>query len=166
MPECARTTIPRPRHRRGPEPVAAGSSAKLYSPRLLSLSASLADYPLGGASGAHAEARSRTCGSTISIALDVDDAGRVTGLGLQVAACVVGQSAAAIMAGDIYGKTAEEISAALAAIEAWLEDSGDLPDWPGFDALAPALPHTGRHEAILLPWRAALLALSSAPANG
>jgi hypothetical protein len=31
--------------------------------------------------------------------------------------------------------------------------------------LEPALPHSGRHEAILLPWRAALDALSKDEAS-
>lgn len=140
-------------------------SEKLYSPRLLALSASLADFPIDDAFDAYAEARSRTCGSTIKLGLTCDDAGQVSRIGMQVSACAVGQSSAAIMAQGIDGETPESLAGAHAQVDAWLKGDGDLPDWPGFEALEAALPHSGRHEAILLPWRAALLALSSPMAS-
>ena len=141
-------------------------TAKLYSPRLLSLSAELARFPLTGTFQHTAEARSRTCGSTIELGLDLDAGGKVARIGMQVSACAVGQSSAAIMALVAQGRAPEEFSATIAKIEAWLAGASDLPDWPGFDALEPALPHAGRHGAILLPWKAMTQALSSAASSG
>ncbi|MBD2841793.1 iron-sulfur cluster assembly scaffold protein [Erythrobacter rubeus] len=142
------------------------AGTKLYSPQLLALSASLANYPLDSAFSRRAEARSRTCGSTIIAGLDTDDDQRVSRIGMQVSACAVGQSSAAIMAGDIRGRSERDLRNMLSDIEAWLEDAGATPDWPGFEALVPAKPHTGRHGALLLPWKAALAALSSDDPSG
>ena len=141
------------------------SGEKLYSPRLLALSAALADFPLDDTFDANSDARSRTCGSTISLGLKTDGSGRFARVGMRVSACAVGQSSAALLAQGIAGKSPDDLAAAFGQIEAWLAGTGALPDWPGFEALAPALPHAGRHEAILLPWRAALLALSSGLAS-
>ena len=140
-------------------------STKLYTPRLLSLAAELADYPYTEPFQHSAEVRSRTCGSVLLLGADLDSEGRVERIGTQVTACAVGQSSAAIMVAQAAGKSAEEFAAARAAVEGWLAGEGDLPDWPGFDALEPALAHPGRHGALLLPWNAAQQALSSAASS-
>lgn len=140
---------------------AAASTARLYSPRLLMLSAGLAQYPFDEELPLVAESRSRSCGSTIRIALETGPSGAVGKVGMMVTACAVGQSSAAIMGGGIEGKTLDELLSVKAQIESWLEGEGDPPDWPDFDALLPAREHRGRHGALLLPWNAATEALSS-----
>jgi NifU-like protein involved in Fe-S cluster formation len=135
---------------------------KLYSPVLLALSASLADFPLRAEHARVGEARSRSCGSSLKLGLAVADNERVTEIGLQVSACAVGQSAAAIFARGAKGVSKQEIEQALEQIDVWLSDpAAPLPTWPGFEALDPAREHKGRHEALRLPWRAAISALSS-----
>ena len=141
-----------------------GTRAALYSPPMLALAVELARYPLDPASTSVAEIRSRTCGSTLRLACNVDDGGAITQLGLQVSACAVGQASAAIFASQAVGRDAADLEQAAQGIEDWLAGKGPQPDWPRFEMLEPALPHTGRHEAILLPWRAAREALSKAPA--
>ncbi len=143
-----------------------GGAAKLYTPRLLALSAGLANYPLSVDLPHTSEMRARTCGSTITMALDTDDAGAVTQVGMQVSACAVGQSSAAILAQSISGKSHADLDDVCTAIERWLAEDTPPPHWHGFDALIPARAHAGRHEALLLPWRAALKALSMVPSNG
>ena len=142
------------------------SATKLYTPRLLSLSAELAGFPLAGSFERRSEARSRTCGSTVELGADVDASGKVSRIGMQVTACAVGQSSAAIMALALEGKDRDELIKVRRSIEAWLSGKGEMPDWPGFDALGPALPHKGRHGALLLPWIAMTDALSSQSPNG
>lgn len=143
-----------------------GSSTKLYSPRLLALSAELANFPFDAGAQFIAERRSRTCGSTIKLGIDCDEHGRVSAFGLQLAACAVGQSSAAIMARGLEGIEYDDLARAVKDIQNWLERDGPLPTWRDFDALAAAHAHTGRHEALLLPWKAALEALSSGNAPG
>lgn len=141
-------------------------SEKLYSPRLLALSAELANFPLDPAAGLIAEVRSRTCGSTIKVGLDCNADGRVSKIGMQVAACAVGQSSAAILARGVSGKDENELKGVLVQIEGWFGGVADPPDWPEFDALAAARGHPGRHGALLLPWKAAVEALSSLNSAG
>ena len=74
---------------------------------------------------------------------------------------LVGQAAAAIFVREASEKSFAEIDAAKCQIDAWLGGTGTIPDWPYLERLSPALPHSGRHEAILLPWKAALDALSN-----
>lgn len=139
---------------------------RLYSPELLALATSLAEFPLAEGAALQGEARSRTCGSTVRMSLDVDDDGAITRLGMRVAACAVGQAAAAIFAQAAERNSASDIASSLAEMEAWLGGHGDLPDWPGVAAVATAREFPARHGAMLLPWRAALDALSKAGAAG
>jgi hypothetical protein len=51
-------------------------------------------------------------------------------------------------------------------MEAWVAGEGALPGWPDLKVIAPARDFPGRHGAMLLPWKAALAALSKAEAAG
>ncbi|WP_298333553.1 iron-sulfur cluster assembly scaffold protein [uncultured Erythrobacter sp.] len=139
--------------------------AKLYTPNLLALSTQLADFPLDKDFAHRAEVRSRTCGSTIEIGVDLAPDGKVSRLGMQISACAVGQSSAAIMALGVRGILPEQIESTKKAIEAWLSsedaDAGLFPDWPRLESLRPAWQHKGRHDALLLAWTAVTQALSS-----
>lgn len=134
-----------------------------YSPALLQLASELANHPLDKAHAYQAHARTRSCGSTIAIGLELDPGGTVSKVGLRVSACALGQASAAIFARAVIGKSEAQIAAASDQIARWLEAEADCPvspDWPGFAPLEPARAHKGRHEALRLPWQAALSALS------
>ena len=135
------------------------SSAALYNAEVLGLATSLAAYPLSANLTLHGTARAPTCGSTIALGLSRDRSGRIDVVGLRSQACAIGQAAAAIFAKAAPGKDLEELEAALNQIEQWLA-GGALPDWPGFAAIAAARDYPARHGAIMLAWRAALVALA------
>ncbi|MEL7188090.1 MAG: iron-sulfur cluster assembly scaffold protein [Pseudomonadota bacterium] len=137
------------------------SGSKLYTPRLLGLAASLYEIPFDSAALYKGQARSKTCGSSIDISLSLNADGTISKVGMAVKACAIGQASAAILAGGARGRSGKELLAVFREIEAWLQSTGSLPDWPEFDALEPALPHAGRHGALLIPWRAINDALSS-----
>lgn len=137
------------------------ASTRLYSPELLSLATALAAFPLADDLPLRAKARSRSCGSVIALGLALDGAGQVARVGMQVSACAIGQASAAMLAQGAPGTRPEDFRRTLAALEAWLAGEGELPSWPGIAALAPAHGHPGRHGALLLPWKAAVVALSS-----
>lgn len=139
--------------------------AKLYSPDLLALATGLAQFPLDAALPLKAEARSRTCGSSITLALAIGKDARIARIGMQVSACAIGQASAMLLARHAAGATDGEITAAADAIECWLAGAGVLPDWPGLEVLGPARNHPGRHGALMLPWKAACMALSSEPSG-
>lgn len=141
-------------------------AAKLYSPELLALATGLAQFPLRPDLPLRAETRSRTCGSAITLGLAVDDNAHVIRIGMQVSACAIGQASAMLLARNAAGAQIDDIAATAAALERWLAGEGVLPAWPGLDVLTPALAHTARHGALLLPWTAARTALSSGAAGG
>jgi NifU-like protein involved in Fe-S cluster formation len=143
-----------------------GGAERLYTPELLALAVGLAAYPLTDEFTVIGEARSRSCGSTLQMGLIVDDGGGVERIGMRVSACAVGQASAAIFAGEVPGRTVEELKSMLAALESWLAVDGPVPDWPGLDLLVPARAYPGRHGAMLLPWKAAIDALSKQEATG
>jgi NifU-like protein involved in Fe-S cluster formation len=146
--------------------VSARGSSKLYSPELLGLATGLAAFPLTDDLPLRADARSRSCGSVIALGLALDDDGLVSGVGMKVSACAIGQASAAIMARSIAGNNPAEVCRTAEALELWLAGGGDLPSWPGIAALVPARDHPGRHGALLLPWKAASKALSTGEAAG
>ena len=138
------------------------TSARLYSPALLGLATGLARYPLTDDLPLVAEARSRSCGSVIALGLAIDPGERIARIGMKVSACAIGQGSAALLAEAAVGRHPGDVLAMGEALSAWLEGRGDLPDWPGIEAVAPARDHPGRHGALLLPWNAAAQALSQA----
>ncbi len=136
------------------------SSAKLYNAELLGLATSLAAYPLDENQLQRGSARSPTCGSMVEVGLSLDERGAISRLGVKAQACAVGQAAAAIFATQAAGKSEPDVTAAVGAIEVWLA-GGPLPGWPGFSAILAARDYPARHGAILLPWRAALVAFAA-----
>jgi NifU-like protein involved in Fe-S cluster formation len=132
-------------------------SVALYTPAVLAAATGLAAWPWNGALPHQAEARSRTCGSVLTLGLDTEQ-GRIIAIGIRAHACAIGQASAHAFASGAMGRSRAEIAACRAALDAWLA-GGDLPDWPGLDAIAPARAHPSRHGAIVLAWDAALAAL-------
>lgn len=143
--------------------MSARGGAALYTPDLLALAVSLAEYSLVPDLPLTGEARSRTCGSTLVLGLSTDSAGRIERMGMRVAACAIGQAAAALFARSAVGCDSSHIAATLDEFERWLAGDAPLPDWPDLAMLAPARAYAGRHGAMLLPWIAARDALSKLP---
>lgn len=137
---------------------------RLYTPELLALTLELARWPAMENLPLHGEARAPTCGSTLALDLALDDEGRIDTLGLRVRACAVGQASAALFARHALGTDLTTLQGVHDRIEGWLEGEAPLPEWPGLAMLEPARSYSARHGAIMLPWKAAIAALSSAPA--
>ena len=137
-------------------------NAPLYTTEILRLAAALPEaHQLERVDGSAAR-RSPTCGSSLLCEVQVKD-GRVEALSQTVLACAFGQASAALVAQQAPGRTRDEIATALDQLTAWLSgDRAEPPQWPGYEALAPALSRKGRHGAILLPLRALLGAMDSA----
>ena len=135
----------------------------LYSPEILAAAVALADFPIDPALPLLGEARSRSCGSTLTLALALDAQGRIIRTGCRAQACAVGQAAAHLFVVSAAGRSAEELGEARTALAAWLTGVGPCPDWPGIALLDPARDYPARHGAILLAWDAALAALASPP---
>ena len=131
------------------------TSEVLYTPQVLALATSLSNWPWEEALPLHGAARSKSCGSSLALALETDAAGRIIKLGLNSQACAIGQAAAAIFANAARGQSGDEIGAAERAIRAWLAGEAPRPAWPGLELLDPARAFPARHAAIMLAWQAA-----------
>ena len=131
------------------------SATALYTPEVLALATSLANWQWDEALPLQGSARSKSCGSTLILGLEADAGGRISRIGLKSQACAIGQAAAAIFAEAATGRSGAEIAEAETAIRAWLAGEAALPDWPGMSTLAPAQAYPARHGAILLAWQAA-----------
>ncbi|MEW9855524.1 iron-sulfur cluster assembly scaffold protein [Novosphingobium sp. M1R2S20] len=139
------------------------SAAVLYTPEVLALATSLANYRLGDDLPLRAEARSRSCGSTLTLGLELDEQGRVSRVGLRSQACAIGQASAAVFAQGVHGRPAEEVARTGQLIALWLAGDAEMPDWPGLSSIAAAREYPGRHGALMLPWTAALQLLLPTP---
>lgn len=132
----------------------------LYTPDILALAVSLVEWPLADDLPNQAEMRSQSCGSVVRIGLMLGDGGQVARFGVRAQACALGQASAAILAARVTGQGPAELMAARDSLTAFLSgERGDPGDWPGIEHLASALPYPARHGSILLPWRAAVVAL-------
>ena len=116
---------------------------RLYTPELLALTLRLAQYPWADDLPLKGDARSKSCGSTLA----------------------VGQAAGTIFADAAIDMDRAAIAETLASLQNWLAGEGNLPDWPGLGAIEAARAFPGRHGAMMLPWQAALAALSSEPGS-
>ncbi len=140
----------------------AAMSVPLYTREILRLAASLGEpAKLSRIDGA-AERRSVTCGSRVWVSVMMAD-GEVAAVSQRVEACAFGQGAAALMVKGGVGRSGDEVRAALAGIERWLNgDDAAVIAWPGLGVLDPARSRVGRHQAILLPFAALLCAIEAA----
>ena len=138
-------------------------NAPLYTTEILRLAASLPDPRELEREDGCAQVRSPTCGSRISLSVQLDGEGRVQAISQRVNACAFGQASAAIMERYVRGRSHDEAANALIDLSAWLSgERDDAGGWPGLDQLEPARAKRARHAAILLPFRALLAAIESA----
>lgn len=129
---------------------------KLYSARILALTAAIPHLGRLDAPQASVRKRSPLCGSTVTVDLDMQD-GRVSRFAQEVKACALGQASAAVLGEAVIGCTVEQLEKAAAQMEAMLKSDGPVPDAPfaGFEVLAPAREYKNRHASILLAVQAA-----------
>jgi NifU-like protein involved in Fe-S cluster formation len=139
-------------------------SEALYTTDILRLAASLKEpFDLEREDG-RAELRSPTCGSRVTLTVQLDDDRRVEHLSVTIQACAFGQASAALVERHGRGRTHHEVSDAMLALSHWLANDkteGEEEAWPGINVLEPARSRKGRHGAILLPFRALLAAMEA-----
>ena len=138
-------------------------NAPLYTTEILRLAASLGDPRELSREDGRAELRSPTCGSRVTVAVQLDGDRRVELVSQQVHACAFGQASAALVEKHAVGRSHDEIADTLVVLSRWLaKEQDEAGDWPGLDTLAPARSRKSRHGAILLPFRALLAAIETA----
>lgn len=136
---------------------------KLYSSRILALTAAIPHTERLNDPDATVKKRSPLCGSTITVDVKVSD-GVITDFGQDVKACALGQASAAIVGAVVLGRTQEEIEKARTQLRAMLKDEGPVPDAPfeAYETLVPARDYKNRHASIMLALDATAEAMSQA----
>ena len=132
----------------------------LYNARIMEFAENI---PLEGRMeqpDATASVRSPLCGSRITVDLMVKD-GVIADYRHVVRACTLGQAAASIMAGQVVGKSADEVKRMGAALRAMLKEKVPLPDdvWEDLAVLTPVQGFKSRHGSVLLSFDAVEKAL-------
>lgn len=139
----------------------------IYSEKILALAANIPRTARLAAPDATAEAHSKLCGSKISVDVSMKN-GAVTDYGQTVKACLLGQTAAAVLGHQIIGRTSEEIRAVGTMMRAMLKDDGPVPtgDWEDLAALEVVRDYTQRHTSALLVFDAVEDAIAQIERHG
>ena len=91
----------------------------IYNTKILELAANIPRIERLEHPQATASARSRLCGSEVTVDLSMAQ-GRVSDYGQSVKACLLGQAAAAVMGREIVGSTPAELRVVAAAMRSML----------------------------------------------
>ena len=139
---------------------------EIYNTRILELAGSMTHNARLANPDATASAHSKLCGSTIDVDLKMAG-GRVADYGQTVKACLLGQSAASVMAREIVGSTPDELHKVAAQMRAMLKDGGPPPTgrWADLAVLEPVRNYKQRIASTLLVFDAVEKALTEVTAK-
>lgn len=123
----------------------------VYSLKIMELAAAIPRGRRLEVRDASASARSKLCGSTITVDVKLDG-GTIVDFGQTVQACMLGQSAASIVGREIVGTPVHEFRAVAAAMRRMLKEGGDPPEgrWADLGLLQPVKDYPHRHASTLL----------------
>ena len=132
----------------------------IYNRRILELAADIPHLGRLDAPDASATARSRICGSTVTVDVKLDG-DVVTAFAHEVKACALGQASSSIMGRNIIGATIEELREVRDAASRLLKVGGKAPQgkWEDLEVLEPLRDYKARHASILLTFDAVVSAL-------
>jgi NifU-like protein involved in Fe-S cluster formation len=138
-----------------------------YSSAVLRLAADIPNLGRLDAPDASVRKVSRICGSALTLDIQLDAAGRIADLGLEVEACALGQASASVFSANAIGADEAEIIAARDALKAMLQQDGPMPQgrFAALEALEGARAYRQRHGSILLAFEAGVEAMAAARAK-
>lgn len=141
-------------------------TSELYTRDILRLAASIPHHRRLEQADASVARSSPVCGSRIVVDIALDGGGRVARIGQEVRACALGQASAALMAGHVIGRSADDLALARDRLDAYLAGRAEDPgDWPGMAVFRTARAFPARHRSILLAFEAAAEAAAQAQAR-
>ena len=139
----------------------------MYNTRIFELAAEIPRQRRLADPDASATAHSKLCGSTVTVDLKLDAAGRVTDFGQTVKACLLGQAAASVVGREIIGSSAQELRDVGRVMRRMLKENGSPPAgrWADLGMLEPVRDYKARHASTLLVFDAVERALSEIEAR-
>lgn len=135
----------------------------VYNRRILELAADIPRLGRLERPEATASARSRLCGSAVTVDL-VTDGERVTDFAHEVKACALGQASSSVMGRHVIGATFGELRDLRAQMLRMLKENGPPPGgrWADLAALEPVRDFKARHASTMLTFDAVVEALDKA----
>lgn len=139
---------------------------EIYSPRILEIAGNIAVSERLHDPDVSVTKTSKLCGSTISVDLKLDN-GVVSAFAQDVKACLLGQTAAAVMARNIVGSSVQELREVGAKMRAMLKEDGPPPTgrWADLAVLEPVRDYKARHTSTLLVFDAVEEAIAKIQQN-
>ena len=139
---------------------------EIYNRRILELAASIPRLGRLASPDASATARSRLCGSTVTVDLKLEG-DVVTAFAHDVKACALGQASSAIMGRHVVGSTAQELREIREVASRLLKSNGEPPQgkWEDLKVLEPMRDYKARHASVLLTFDAVVDALDQIEAR-
>ncbi|MBB3019572.1 NifU-like protein involved in Fe-S cluster formation [Microvirga lupini] len=139
---------------------------EIYSRRILELAADIPHLGRLSDADASATARSKLCGSTVTVDVKLDK-GVVTAFAHDVKACALGQASSSIMGRHVIGSTVEELRDLRRKATHLLKEGGEAPGgkWQDLKVLEPLRDYKARHASILLTFDAVVDALDQIEAR-
>ena len=102
------------------------------------------------------------CGDRVTIDLKTNQDGTIAALRHHVRGCALCKASAALLSKEGTSLKSTQLNAATTNLEAFLKGTEELEgDFPGLEAFEPVKGHKSRHDCILLPFRAAIVALEN-----
>ncbi|HYF53666.1 MAG TPA: iron-sulfur cluster assembly scaffold protein [Salinarimonas sp.] len=140
---------------------------EIYNRRILELAADIPRLGRLPQPGGSATARSRLCGSTVTVDLTLAG-GVVADFAHDVKACALGQASSSVMARHVVGSSAEELRALREAMRLMLKENGPAPEgkWADLAVLEPVRDFKARHASTLLTFDAVVEAIAKAEGAG
>lgn len=139
----------------------------MYNTRIFELAAEVPRQRRLMAPDATATAHSKLCGSTVTVDLKLDAAGRVSDFGQTVKACLLGQAAASVVGREIIGSSGQELRDIGREMRRMLKENGPPPTgrWADLGVLEPVRDYKARHASTLLVFDAVERALNEIEAT-
>jgi len=138
----------------------------LYNEKILNFAAHIGQTERLASPDATVTHHSPLCGSRITVDLQLDAEGRVAAYGQQVRACALGQAAASILGQHIVGQDTATLRQLVGVMRSMLKENGPPPGaefaggaFSDLEVLVPVREHKARHNAVLLPFEAAVKAI-------
>ncbi|ACT60054.1 iron-sulfur cluster assembly scaffold protein [Hirschia baltica] len=137
---------------------------EIYHNRVLELAANIPNAERLANPDGSARKVSRVCGSVITADVNLDSEGKITDIGFEPEACVLGQTSCSVLSAHAKGKNLADIVAIRDAFKAMLKEGAPPPEGDFWELrhLEGVRDYPQRHTSTLLAFEALIAAMEAA----